>query len=86
MTEGSMIFSRSRTRSRKRSLVAIEPQLLAAEARRLAQRSTSDLRAWECAMRSLPHIWRFTLEEPRSLKSGSGGPLSAIRLTPMPTL
>jgi tetratricopeptide (TPR) repeat protein len=42
---------------------AIEPQLLAAEAHRLEQRSTSDLQAWECAMRALPHLWRFTLEE-----------------------
>ncbi len=42
---------------------AIEPQLLAAEAHRLEQHPTSDLQAWECAMRSLPHIWRFTLEE-----------------------
>jgi adenylate cyclase len=44
---------------------ALEPQLLAAEARRLEQRSTHDLQAWECAMRALPHIWKFTLEETR---------------------
>jgi adenylate cyclase len=65
---------------------AIEPQLLAAEAHRLEQRSTSDLQAWECAMRALPHIWRFTWRRPTSHRSGFAAPSSAIQPTPMPML
>jgi TolB-like protein/class 3 adenylate cyclase/Tfp pilus assembly protein PilF len=58
---------------------AIEPQLVAAEAERAERRSTADLRAWECTMRALPHIWRLTRTE---VEEGQGWLTQALQLDP----
>ncbi|MBL8839614.1 MAG: tetratricopeptide repeat protein, partial [Alphaproteobacteria bacterium] len=38
---------------------AIEPQLYQAESLRARATPTTELRAWDYAMRALPHVWRF---------------------------
>jgi DNA-binding winged helix-turn-helix (wHTH) protein/tetratricopeptide (TPR) repeat protein len=52
-----------RTRSPRRSLPAIEPQLYAAENFRAQRKPPDSMDAWDLVMRALSHYWRVTRQD-----------------------